>query len=570
VAIFVFSAKVVKRSAGCSMVAAAAYRSGEQLYDERLGKTFDYTRRQGVMHEAILTPEGAPEWMADREKLWNAVELGEKRKDAQLAREIQIALPHELTHEQRVELIEDYIRDEFTSRGMVADLAIHGPDREGDPRNYHAHVTLTMRSIEGEEFGKKCRDWNRSELLEAWREHWAEHANEALERHHHEARIDHRSLEAQGIDREAQPKLGPIVTELERRGVETARGDERREVMGRNAEREALEQEEKTYADFLTKAAAVFRAVVNDDAHPLAFKDLINEGRALFEKGEAVTEDYRFSVDAFIYKAATARSQGENLPFGDLVDESSDLSREREALPRYGGLGGMFLRADEAIARMHDDSVLYDELKDAAKAQRAFETPERLVSREDLYFEHRELMRDLARKAGLDPAEGSAGDLTQHDQSERAPRKDAGDLVAGALSGLVGKLAEMLEGMIDAPSIGEQVVAKHLAIEKHEAEEVARYVENEPGLKKDEAPTRAPGFSHETQRTIEQEVRGLIQPTPKTETPEEEVARLMAERASRRGHTARLTPKPGETAEEEAQRLMAAREVTARQRGPDR
>jgi ATP-dependent exoDNAse (exonuclease V) alpha subunit len=116
-AIYRLSAQVVKRSAGSSVVACAAYRAGESLDDERTGQTFDYTRKRGVLHEAIITPENAPAWMADREQLWNGVEAVEKRVDARLAREVQLALPHELTDAQRAELVENFVRDEFVSRG---------------------------------------------------------------------------------------------------------------------------------------------------------------------------------------------------------------------------------------------------------------------------------------------------------------------------------------------------------------------------------------------------------------------------------------------------------------------
>ena len=227
-AIFRFSAGVIKRSAGRSATGAAAYRAGMEITDARTGQTFDYTRKGGVLHTAILTPDNAPAWMQDRAKLWNAVELGEKRHDAQLAREVQLALPHELTAAQQIVLAHEFAAAEFVSRGMVADIAIHGPDREGDERNVHAHIMLTMREIDGGDFGQKAREWNAKPLLEHWREAWADHANRALEREGHAARIDHRTLEAQGIDREPSIHLGPNAMEMERRGISTDRGDHNR------------------------------------------------------------------------------------------------------------------------------------------------------------------------------------------------------------------------------------------------------------------------------------------------------------------------------------------------------
>jgi ATP-dependent exoDNAse (exonuclease V) alpha subunit len=203
-AIYHLSAKIVSRAEGRSVVGAAAYRSGESLYDERIAQTFDYTRKAGVEHSEILAPPEAPSWVHDRETLWNAVEQIERRKDAQLAREIEIGLPIELNKDQQVVLLRDYVRDTFVSRGMVADLAMH----LDNPDNPHAHVLLATRQITPEGFGAKRRDWNvRSELMQ-WRAAWAETANQHLARAGLDIRIDHRTLEAQGIDLVPGRKIG--------------------------------------------------------------------------------------------------------------------------------------------------------------------------------------------------------------------------------------------------------------------------------------------------------------------------------------------------------------------------
>lgn len=194
------SFQVIKRSAGRSSVACAAYRSGGRLTDSRSGNVFDFSRRKGVAHAEILAPDGAPEWAQDREVLWNAVEAFEKRRDAQLAREINMALPHELTAEERLALVRDYVGQAFVAKGMVADFAIHEPVAENgdDPRNFHAHVMLTMRKIGRGGFNRtKTREWNADAQLVAWRAAWAETQNRALERAGHRVRVDHRSLEAQ-------------------------------------------------------------------------------------------------------------------------------------------------------------------------------------------------------------------------------------------------------------------------------------------------------------------------------------------------------------------------------------
>jgi ATP-dependent exoDNAse (exonuclease V) alpha subunit len=233
VAIYRLSAVVVKRSEGRSAVAAAAYRSGTRLDDQRAGKVFDY-RRKRVLHHQILTPRSAPNWMRIRERLWNAVESAEKRKDAQLARELQLALPHELDDAARVELVRGFVERQFVSRGMVADVALHPPDRDGDGRNFHAHVLLTLRAIEGEGFGPKRRDWNDEELLKQWRAAWSAEVNDALARAGVAVRVDHRTLKAQGLDRTAQRQIGLAATQMERRGVPTDRLEEIRESFERH------------------------------------------------------------------------------------------------------------------------------------------------------------------------------------------------------------------------------------------------------------------------------------------------------------------------------------------------
>lgn len=250
-AVFRLSAHIVKRSAGRSATAAAAYRAGERIEDRRTGLVFDYRRRSGVELTEIMAPDDAPAWVHDRAELWNRAEESETYKTAQVAREIVLSLPHELTDEQRLDLMREYIREQFVALGMVADVAYHHPDREGDERNFHAHVLLTMRELQGEDFASgKAREWNAKKLLEHWRESWADYQNRRFESLGLDIRVDHRSLKERGIDHEPQPKLGPMVSAMERRGIDTDRGDERREVMARNVERDELHRQ---YADVCRK-----------------------------------------------------------------------------------------------------------------------------------------------------------------------------------------------------------------------------------------------------------------------------------------------------------------------------
>lgn len=236
-------AKVISRAKGRSATASAAYRAGAAIEDERTGQIFDYTGKRGVLHSEIMAPANTPDWMLDRAALWNAVERIEQRRDAQLARDFILSLPHELTEEQRVELMRDFLRQEFVARGMIADFSIHAPDRQSDQRNHHCHVMVTMRELTGAGFGLKNRDWNKTTLLEQWRERWEQTVNRHLARHGHDERVDHRSLADQGIDREPEPKLGPVATEMERADRPSHAGDDRRAVQERNAERAALARE---------------------------------------------------------------------------------------------------------------------------------------------------------------------------------------------------------------------------------------------------------------------------------------------------------------------------------------
>ena len=210
-AIYHCSVKILGRSAG---------RSASRLVDSRTESVHDYTRKGGVDFTTVLAPDAAPAWMLDRSALWNAVEAAERRKDAQVAREVEVALPRELGLAQMRDLVTSYATSQFVAQGMVADVAIH----HASGGNPHAHILLTTRQVSEAGFGSKNRAWNDKGQVEQWREAWAQQTNVALERVGHEARIDHRTLEAQGIERWPQVHLGPHVVEMEGRGESTERG----------------------------------------------------------------------------------------------------------------------------------------------------------------------------------------------------------------------------------------------------------------------------------------------------------------------------------------------------------
>ena len=239
-AIYHLSAKVISRGSGRSAIAAAAYRAAERLHDDRLGHDHDFTAKTGVVHREVLLPEGAPEAWQDRATLWNAVEAVEKRKDAQVAREVEVALPRELSQAEGIALARDFTAREFVARGMVADVCVHWPQGADGEAKPHAHILLTTRRVEpgqdGERgrFGAKAREWNATELLVGWRERWAGLANARLAKQGHDVRVDHRSLAAQGIPLEPQHKVGPAGQRRAERGEAAERRAEHDAIARRN------------------------------------------------------------------------------------------------------------------------------------------------------------------------------------------------------------------------------------------------------------------------------------------------------------------------------------------------
>ena len=216
-AIYRCEAKIISRGSGHSAVAAAAYRTGTKIRDERAGRIHDYSgRTKGVVESVILRPENSPEWTAQTASLWNSVELAERRKDAQLSREFILAVPRELSSKEQFQLAVGWAQAELVSKGMIAEVSLHD-NGKGNP---HCHILATMRTIEGDKFSaKKPREWNDKELLIHWRESWCKAENDALEKAGRPERVDHRSLAARGIDQIPQPKIGKEAMGLKKRGV---------------------------------------------------------------------------------------------------------------------------------------------------------------------------------------------------------------------------------------------------------------------------------------------------------------------------------------------------------------
>ena len=329
-ALYHFSAKIISRSDGRSAIAAAAYRAAEQLEDLRSGQVHDYTAKQGVVHSEILLPEGAPARFHDRSVLWNEVEAGERRKDAQLARDIEIALPRELSRTEAIALVRDFVSEQFVARGMIADLNVHwGQTAEGEAQP-HAHVMLTMRSVSPDGFGPKIREWNAVSLLTEWRQRWAELANERLCALGHDARIDHRSYAEQGIGLEPQHKIGSAGARREARGEDAERAAEHRAIARENGEcllaepeiaLRALTQQHSTFskrdlARFVSRhsdGAEQFAAVM---AVVQASPELVRVGEderggERFSTREMLETEARLERDALVLAARSGHTVGE-------------------------------------------------------------------------------------------------------------------------------------------------------------------------------------------------------------------------------------------------------------------
>ena len=263
-AIYHFSAKVISRAKGSSAVASAAYRSASRLFDEKLNRHHDFSNKVGVIHSEVMLPQGSPERLNDRTVLWNEVEAGEKRKDAQLAREVEFSIPREMDQQQGVSLARDFVQKQFVDRGMVADLNVHWDKADDGSPKPHAHVMMTMREVGPEGFGKKVRDWNGTELLQEWREAWGAHVNERMAELGLEGRIDHRSYADQGIALEPQHKIGPAGMRRLDRGEDAERADDHRRIARENGTkiigdpRIALDGITRQQSTFTTRDLAMF------------------------------------------------------------------------------------------------------------------------------------------------------------------------------------------------------------------------------------------------------------------------------------------------------------------------
>ena len=329
--------KTVSRSTGRSATAAAAYRAGAEIADERTGLVHDYTRKQGVEYSALVLPADAPKWAEDRASLWNAAEQAETRKNSTVAREFEIALPAELSADERKDLAMSFASEISERHHVAVDVAIHAPGREGDHRNHHAHLLVTTRQLGPEGMGAKTRelDQKQSGEVERWRERWAELQNHSLELSGVAERVDHRSFKRQGLEREPEFKQGPAVTAMERR-----------------AERQA------------SREGRSYQPVTTVGSHNAAMKERRNL-RQFIERGTEWLKQHGVDVQAIVQSAAERIHALQERLSGRAVVTSPNVSLAAERL--RGKVSEMPERLREIEAQKERDR---DRSKDRGGPQR--------------------------------------------------------------------------------------------------------------------------------------------------------------------------------------------------------
>lgn len=411
-AIYHCSIKPVGRRGGRSVTAAAAYRAGVRITDDRTGEVHDYTRKHGVEYAELVFPSGVN---MTREQLWNTAERSEKRKDARVAREFELALPAELKQEQRKELATDFAKSLVDKYGVAADVAIHTPSRNGDQRNHHAHILITTRQVSSQGMMDKT-DLEREdkalrahgkpsgrEQIEVLRAEWATMCNAALNRAGQNVQVDHRSLKAQGITRMPTVHLGCAATAMERRGESSRLGDRNREVaqvtaaLARQMKAKVQENVQEQIATLGTwkptaearKAQATLLS--NEAAMQVSSADSPQPAQAEASKEpEAALQGDLYSFDDLMKagkarRAAQARQEPQDPPRLAHVDTALQEAQKAEKTPQE--------RFEAAIAAIQAEAAearkVREEAEQAAKEQKAREERVAAKAQREAYDEYK-------------------------------------------------------------------------------------------------------------------------------------------------------------------------------------
>jgi hypothetical protein len=438
------SVKTIKRSAGRSATAAAAYRVGERIECQREGRIHDYTRKQGIEETFILAPKDAPDWATDRSRLWNEVEASETRRNSVTAREWELALPSEISAEDRSQITRDFARALVSRYGVAVDVAIHAPHREGDQRNHHAHVLTSTRRLEAQGFTAKTRVLDSAKTggveIEQMRGLWAELQNRALERAGEVERVDHRSLEAQReaalergdalsaeeLDRDPELKLGPAANSMERRAKVMAerQGREYVPVTERGAVVHAARQ---ARAAFREMRARLELARETYSTEREAGQGRVSAGLAALRAATAKDRDRDRNPDDF--RERLARVVGRSRDQDDTPKpEGRNYARERlkEIMEKDAGRDG------QAAVHKLDGHSEYDMGKEAAHAARAPTHRQGQDRSEDIGREGRkpsvnERLKDVMNKRERLEIKDERGQERDENENENTRDRDRGE-----------------------------------------------------------------------------------------------------------------------------------------------
>ena len=401
-AIYHLSIKIISRGKGKSAVAASAYRSGEKIKNEYDGIVHDFTRKGGIAHTEILLPENAPQEFLDRGTLWNSVEKIEKSKNSQLAREIEVALPKELDREKQIELIREYVKENFVKVGMCADIALHDKN-DGNP---HCHILLTMRPLNEDttwgakskkeyildENGEKIKlkngnyktrkinttDWNEQDKAEEWRKTWADITNKYLEENSIQNKVDHRSYLRQGIEQIPTIHLGVSATQMEKKSIATDRGNINREIKHQNAILREISRRIKALLNWIRGIGKEEKAENENTKSTLSpkenllsiFENLIHKNA---DKNNADLEKYIESYQLLKEKNITSINQLKE-SITDLRDKNYKTTRALKDTEK---------KIDDRI-QLIDQSEKYSKNKDTYKVYAKLKKSKQ----EDFYNEH--------------------------------------------------------------------------------------------------------------------------------------------------------------------------------------
>ena len=438
-AIYHCSIKNITRSSGKSAVASASYRAGEKLEDRETGLTHDYTHKTEVAYSEIILCENAPREYQDRETLWNAVEEVEKQSNARLAREWEVALPHELTLEQSKELVRGYAQS-LADEGMCVDVNIHW--KEG---NHHAHIMGTTRPIkENGEWGQKekkaykldengqkipqidpqtgeqkigargrkmwqretveANDWNKTEKVEEWRERWAEHCNRYLEK---EQQIDHRSFERQGIERIPTIHEGYVARQMEEKGQTAERCEINRDINAANIQLSALEHQQNLFTRLLEQLKERVREALNERLQRLRTARATDEpvGRNA-DGNRPVQADHsrpaERSVEERLSALRSARASGNPEQREQLTQQPVGTGETVGELLRSISAERSNQRAEERqSAEVRDDKVSQRENRDAVRERQRAEAERRAKAEEQRIAKERAERKARSQSHGL-------------------------------------------------------------------------------------------------------------------------------------------------------------------------